>query len=223
MSANLRLRRDSMIRGVVFDFDGTLVDSMKMIFETLNNSLSKRDLPTIELDLLGRMAGRSLSDIINAKMCVPEPTMEAIEKDVFDTYIEFCRTSCQLLPNVENTLKALKSRRVKLGLLTTTPWKPLNLVVRKLAIRNYFDIMLAKDDAKNKPSPEGLEQIITEFGIGKDECLYVGDSPIDVLTGKAAGIKTIAITTGVSTIEQLKENMPDSIITDLKQLLTLIN
>ena len=112
---------------------------------------------------------------------------------------------------------------MKLGLLTTTPWKPLKVVIRQLAIGKYFDIMLAKDDVKNKPDPDGLNQIITEFGIGKDECLYVGDSPIDVLTGKAAGVRTIAITTGVTTMEQLKEKTPDDIITDLKQLLTLVN
>ena len=212
-----------MIKGVVFDFDGTLVDSMKMIFEALNKALSTRKLPTISLDLLGRMAGRPLNDIVKSKMHIPDPTIEAIEKDVFKDYVEFCRKSCQLLPNVENTLKTLKSRQVKLGLFTTTPRKPLKVAVRRLAIGNYFDIMLAKDDANCKPDPDGLEQIIAEFGIRKDECLYVGDSPIDVLTGKAAGVRTIAVATGVATMEQLKENAPDSIITDLKQLLTLIS
>jgi phosphoglycolate phosphatase len=108
-------------------------------------------------------------------------------------------------------------------LLTTTPRRPLKVVVRKLAIGDYFNVMLAKDDAKSKPDPDGLKQIIAEFGISTDECLYVGDSPIDVLTGKAAGVRTIAITTGVTTMEQLKENTPDNIITDLEQLLTLIN
>lgn len=212
-----------MIKGVVFDFDGTLIDSMKMIFEALNEALNKRKLPKISLDLLGRMAGRPISDILNVETTVPEPIIKAIEKDVFNAYSEFCRTSCQLLPNVESTLKALRSKGVKLGLLTTTPRKPLKIVVRQLAIGKYFDIMLAKDEAKNKPDPNGLKQIITEFGIGTDECLYVGDSPIDVLTGKAAGVRTIAITTGVTTMEQLKEKTPDDIITDVEQLLELVN
>ena len=212
-----------MIKGVVFDFDGTLVDSMKMIFEALNEALRNRNLRTIGLDLLGRMAGLPLSDIIKAKMCVPESTIKAIEKDVFKAYVGFCSKSCRLLPNVENTLKILKAKHVKLGLFTTTPRNPLKVAVRRLAIGNYFDVMLAKDDAKNKPDPDGLEQIITEFGIGKNECLYVGDSPIDVLTGKAAGVRTIAVATGVATMEQLRENGSDGIITNLKQLLTLIN
>jgi HAD superfamily hydrolase (TIGR01509 family) len=211
-----------MIKGVVFDFDGTLLDSMKIIFEALNEALSKRNLQKISLDLLGRMAGRPLSDIIKAKMYVPEHTIEAIEKDLFKAYVNFCRTSCQLLPNVENTLKTLKSKHVKLGLLTTTPREPLKVAVKRLAISNYFDIMLAKDEAKSKPDPDGLNQIITEFGVNRDECLYVGDSPIDILTGKAAGIRTIAVTTGLATVEQLKENAPDDIITNLEQLLMLI-
>ena len=211
-----------MIKGVVFDFDGTLLDSMKIIFEALNEALSKRNLQKISLDLLGRMAGRTLSDIIKAKMHVPEQTIEAIEKDLFKAYVNFCRTSCQLLPNVENTLKTLKSKHVKLGLLTTTPREPLKVAVRRLAIGNYFDIMLAKEDAKSKPDPDGLNQIITEFGVHRDECLYVGDSPIDILTGRAAGIRTIAVTTGLATVEQLKENAPYDIITNLEQLLMLI-
>ena len=111
---------------------------------------------------------------------------------------------------------------MKLGLLTTTPREPLKVAVRRLAIGNYFDIMLAKEDAKSKPDPDGLNQIITEFGVSRDECLYVGDSPIDILTGKAAGTRTIAVTTGLATVEQLKENAPDGIITDLEQLLMLI-
>src|SRR5208283_5698369 len=98
---------------------------------------------------------------------------------------------------------------LKLGVLTTTPRKPLESVVKRFALQGYFDIMLAMEDAKSKPNPDGLEQIIREFGISKDECLYVGDSPIDVLTGKAAGVKTIAVTTGITTLEQLKEKAPD--------------
>jgi len=103
-----------MIKVVVFDFDGTLVGSMKMIFEALNAALSKRGLPAIELDLLGARAS-------------------------------------------------------------------------------------------------------------KDECLYVGDSPIDVLTGKAAGIRTVAIPTGATKMEQLRENKPDITITDMNQLLKYID
>src|SRR4030067_2266710 len=130
-----------MIKGVVFDFDGTLVDSMKMIYKTLNDALGKRGLPTIELDLLGRMAGRPISSIVGVKVNVPESTIEAIEKDVFRAYVRYCRTNCQLLPNVEKTLKILKSRGVKLGLLTTTPKKPLEIVAKKLALMGYFDVM----------------------------------------------------------------------------------
>lgn len=212
-----------MIKVVVFDLDGTLVDSMKMIFEALNDALSKRDLPAIELNLLGQVAGRPLRNIVLTKTYVAESAIQAIEKDVFEAYMQFCRTSCQLLPNVEKTLKTLKSRGMKLGLFTTTPRKPLEVVVEKLALDDYFDVMLAKEDVRNKPDPDGLEQIIRRLGVIKDECLYVGDSPIDVLTGKAAGIRTIAIPTGATTMEQLRENKPDIIINNMIQLLKYVD
>lgn len=212
-----------MIRGIVFDFDGTIVDSMKMVFDALNDALKKKGLPTIELELLGRMAGLPVSEIINAKTYVSESTAKEIEKDVFEAYVKFCKTSCQLLPHVEKTLKDLKSRKMKLGLLTTTPRKPLEAVANKFSLENYFDIMLAKEDVKNKPNPDGIQKIITKFEILKDECLYVGDSPIDVQTGKAAGVKTIAVTTGIATAEQLKETKPNGVIADLEQLSTYVN
>ena len=212
-----------MIKGIVFDFDGTIVDSTNMVFKVLNDALKKRSLPTIEIELLGRMSGLPVGDIVNTKTYISESTAKEIEKDVFDAYSVFCRTSCQLLPQVENTLKTLKSKQIKIGLLTATPSKSLQAVAEKFSLNDYFDIILAKGDAKNKPDPEGLEKIITEFGIEKDECLYVGDSPIDILTGKAAGIKTIAVTTGLATIQQLKEAKPDNIIPNLDRLLTYVN
>lgn len=212
-----------MIKGVVFDFDGTIVDSMRMVFDVLNTSLKKRDLPLIEVELLGQMAGKPLIDIISVKTQISESDAKEVEKDVFLAYTSFCRSSCQLLPNVESTLKTLKIKGIKLGLLTTTPKRPLKAVADKFSLDSYFDIMLAKEDAKNKPNPEGLERIIRKFGITKEECVFVGDSPIDILTGKAAGIKTLAVTTGIATIKQLKEVNPDGIISDLGALLDYVN
>jgi len=212
-----------MIKAIVFDFDGTIVNSMKMIFETLNEALKKRGLPTIEVELLGQMAGLPLIDIISTKAQITESVAKEVEKDVFDAYTVFCSSSCQLLPHVESTLKALKSKKIKLGLLTTTPTKPLKAVAEKFSLNNYFDIMVAKEDAKNKPNPEGLERIIEEFGVRKDECLYVGDSPIDILTGKAAGIKTVAVRTGIATAEQLEAVKPDIVIPSLEKLLIYVN
>jgi pyrophosphatase PpaX len=212
-----------MIKGVVFDFDGTILDSMQMVFDTLNDALRKRGLPPIEIEVLGRMAGLPVIEIISSKAKITEATAKEVEKDVFEVYTAFCRTSCQLLPHVESILKTLKSKQIKLGLLTTTPRKPLRAVAEKFSLMSYFDIMVAKEDAKNKPDPEGLERVIKEFGIRKDECLYVGDSPIDILTGKAAGVKTIAVTTGIATVEQLEVAKPDGIIPNLEKLLIYVN
>ncbi len=212
-----------MIRGIVFDFDGTIVDSMQMVFNALNDALKKQSLPAIEVELLGCMAGLPLVDIISAKAQISESAAKEVEKEVFESYTSFCRIRCQLLPQVESTLKTLKSKRIKLGLFTTTPIKPLMVVEKKFSLKDYFDIIIAKEDAKNKPNPEGLNKIIAEFGIKKDECLYVGDSPIDILTGKAAGVKTIAVTTGLATLEQLKEANPDWIISSLEKLLIYVD
>lgn len=212
-----------MIKGVVFDFDGTLVDSMKLIHKVFNDALKKQGLPLIELDLLGRMAGRQIGEIIRLKVDVLESTVEEIRQDMFEGYMAGCKTDCQLFPNVRSVLKELKSRGIKLGIFTTTPRRPLEFVINRFGLKDYFDISLAKEDVKSKPNPYGLERIIKEFGIRKDECLYVGDSPADILAGKAAGVKTIIIPTGVSTIEHLKEKNPDIIITDLEQLLTYLN
>jgi HAD superfamily hydrolase (TIGR01509 family) len=213
----------SMIKGIVFDFDGTIVDSMMMVFNALNDALRKRSLPEIEVEHLGQMAGLPLVDIIRAKNYISESTAKEVEKEVFEQYVEFCTKSCRLLPNVMITLKTLKNKQKKLGLLTTTPRKPLMSVAEKFSLQDYFDIMLAKEDGKNKPDPEGLERIIKEFGVEKNECLYVGDSPIDILTGKAAEIKTVAVVTGIATVQQLRKTKPDYIVPSIEKILNYID
>ncbi|MFH1327367.1 MAG: HAD family hydrolase [Candidatus Bathyarchaeota archaeon] len=212
-----------MIKGVVFDFDGTLVDTMDLIHRALNDALKKRDLPLVNADLLGRMAGRPVAEIMRVTTDVLDSAVRDVEQDIFDMYIQFCKTDCELLPNVKDVLKVLKSKGVKLGLFTTTPRRPLESAINRLGLKNYFDISLAKEDVKNKPNPDGLERIIEAFGIKKDECLYVGDSPSDIQAGNAAGIKTVAIPTGLSTAEHLREENPDLFITDLAQLLKYID
>jgi len=212
-----------MIKGVVFDFDGTLIDSMKLIYRVFNDALKKRGLPQIELDLLGRMAGRPIAEIMRLKADVSESTVKEVQQDMFEGYMQYCKTDCQLLPNARSVLEELRSRGIKVGLFTTTPRMPLEVVINRFGLEDYFDIILAKEDVKTKPNPEGLERIIREFNIRKEEGLYVGDSPADILAGKAAGVKTIIIPTGISTTEHLKEKNPDSMITDLEQLLTYLD
>jgi HAD superfamily hydrolase (TIGR01509 family) len=212
-----------VIKGVVFDFDGTLVDSMRLIYRVLNEALKKQGLPLIELDLLGRMAGRTLAEIIRLKSDISESGLKEIRKELFDGYMQGCKTDCPLLPNVINVLKELKSRGIKLGIFTTTPRKPLDTVMNRFKLKDYFDILMAKENVKSKPNPDGLVRIIEEFGIRKEECLYVGDSPTDILAGKAAGVKTVVIPTGISTVEQLKEKSPDIVITDLIQVLKYLD
>jgi len=206
---------------VIFDFDGTILDSMQFILNETNRALTKRGLGQIGPDLLARMAGHKLSDILKAEMKIPHRVLEEVEKEVFESYMN-CHGECSLFPNTKRTLRHLRLNGAKLALLTTTPKAAVNHHIDRLDLRDFFDIILAREDiSKCKPNPEGILQIARTMETKTTDCVYVGDSPADIAAGRAAGTKTVGVLTGLSSREQLRKEKPDLLVNSISDLVSM--
>ena len=200
------------------------MNSMHVIHEALNFVLEKLNLPTIEAKLLGKKAGRPLTEILKEK--IPEietSTIRKVEKEIYRKYLEVSFSKCRPFPEVKQVLEQLILRGFKLAIVTTTPRIPVERDLTRFGLKRYFNAIITREDVKNyKPSPEVLLKATNLLNVKMDECVLVGDSPIDIKTGKASGVKTIAVLTGLCGEEALRKEKPDWIIRKLDELLEIL-
>lgn len=202
---------------IIFDFDGTLVDLDRFIESYTRNFLAENNLPTPPIL-------KEFYKEINAGTVDVDPSL--IEKFKADWKESMVR-DIPLIEGVEETVKSLKERRIKLGIVSTGYTERLNRILEAKGLRDYFDVLVGKEDVENqKPDPEGILKAIQGLNIDPRKALYVGDNKVDVIAGKAAGAKTVFFTINKPYAESLKpwleENKPDYIMESLEDLSKIV-
>lgn len=130
--------------------------------------------------------------------------------------------SC-LFPRAESVLAYLKNKGYKLAVASNRPTEFSWILIRHLKIARYFDYVLCADRLKYiKPHPEILNRIMRKFSFSPDDTLYIGDMVIDAQAGRRAGIKTVIVTTGSSTKQEIEKQRPYRIIGRFAKLLKLL-
>lgn len=198
---------------IIFDFDGTLVDLDRFIESYTGNFLLKNNIST-------SLSLKEFYQEINAGTADLDPAL--IEKFKADWKVSMVR-DIPLIEGVEETVKSLKERGFKLGIVSTGYTERLNKILEAKGLRKYFDILIGKEDVENqKPDPEGILKAIQRLVIDPEKAFYVGDNQVDVIAGKAAGVKTAFLAINKPYAEYLKpwleENKPDYIIEGFESL-----
>jgi HAD superfamily hydrolase (TIGR01509 family) len=130
-----------------------------------------------------------------------------------------------LKSGVKRTLRALKEKGIKIGIVTGRMSKGDGkwLELRRLNIHQYIDAMVTAAEAPSKPAPDGLISCVKALGLSTEECVYVGDSRLDMRAGKKAGLLTAGIVTGVAGKESLIKEGPDFILGEVSELLNYLS
>jgi HAD superfamily hydrolase (TIGR01509 family) len=216
------------IKGVIFDLDGTIIDSLETYTQAFNRGLEQlheEPIPKNELAALLN-TGLGLKDTIMKRYSsLDQETAEKYFEEIRDAYLELEKEGVRLQPGAREVLSRLKARGVKIGIVTgrTTSGEGRWHELRRLNAAQFIDVMITgADSARNKPAPDGLIKCIRELGLSAQECVFVGDSQADLLTGKAAGVKTIGITTGVAEKGALTLEKPNAIIDSMAELTSWI-
>ncbi len=206
------------IKLVIFDLDGTLVDAYPAISQSVNHTLQKLNYPRRDALTIKRAVG--WGDVSLLKPFVkPKDLKHAVRIYRHHHKTALVRYS-RLLPHVKNILNYLRKKGYKLAVASNRPTKFSLILIRHLGIKKYFDYLLCSDKLKHaKPNPLILNKIRQKLKVSALESLYVGDMVIDALAGKRAKIKTIIVTTGSSTKQEIKKARPFRIITGIKELL----
>lgn len=204
------------IKCVLFDLDGTLIDSIPLIRESFRYAAREVLGSEIPDKLLLANVGKPL-----------EEQMEAIDRRKARELVEAYRKYNHLhhdekvrcYPGIKKLLDKLKRKSVKVGVVTS---KSRYLALRGLEvckIIEHIDSLIAADDVSiHKPFPEPIIRCLENLNCSIDEGIFIGDSPFDIRAGKDAGLYTIAVPFGPFTIEQLKAESPDEICFSVEDL-----
>ncbi len=207
------------IKAVIFDMDGTLVDSADIILGAFKHVLDSIGQPYDEA-IVRTYIGRTLKDTYGSL----SPEHDAL--DLINAHISWQKENQHLLKQfagVQELLTELKQRNIKLGLFTSTLRQRVERELNTLELIRYFDAIICGDDiSKPKPDKQGVVRTAELLGVKLSETVLVGDAEHDILSGKNAGVTTIAITHGFGTKEALKKAGADYIVNNLKELFALI-
>lgn len=213
-----------MIKAVIFDLDGTLLDTSRDIHKVLNASLKKFSVPEISLEQTINFVGNG------AKKLVERAAGEKYASLAPSIYADFSKAfaKCEnsltaLYDGEEYVLNRLKADGIKLAVLTNKPQKAAENVCKKHLEKFGFDCICGQtEDMPLKPDPQSTLKIIENFGIEKSECIFVGDGETDVLTAANAGIKCISVLWGYRKKEHLKAAGAEIFVNSFAELLSAI-
>lgn len=207
---------------IIFDVDGTLVDSRKDIVEAVNFTLSKLGLPEKPPELIVSYIGTGTRDLLNKSLGSKNYSFAEEAFEIFSEYFpKHSADESSLYPHVEEILKYFKNKR-KL-VITNRNRKFAEITLRKLGIKNYFEEIVGGDDVNcMKPSACPLDRLSSKIEMKKSKTIIVGDMDIDIRTGKNFGIKTCWVTYGLGNREDIEKIKPDYIIDDIIELKNII-
>ncbi len=210
-----------MIRGIIFDFDGTLIDSYEAIAESLNLVRTSVSLPPFTLEEVRLMVGHGLEHLI--EKAIGAGRVEEGVRLFRQSYATLCERKTSILPQVKQTLDTLDARGYQMAIASNKPSYFARDILRALEFDHLFAEVLGPNDVERpKPDPEMLEIIIMRVGLSPEEVVYVGDMPLDVEVGRRAGVAVFAVPTGSATRDALLQARPDRLLQRFSDLLTFL-
>ena len=210
---------------VIFDLDGTLLNTIEDLAEAVNHVLELRGFPLHTVSEYRRMVGHGIRNLI--RQALP-PTME-----VKDAYVEACVADFRAYysahidvhtrpyPGMVELLNELHAKGVKLAVASNKFQEGTEYLIHEFFPDVDFVAILGnRDGFPLKPAPEVVEEVLAKAGVPKEAAVMVGDSPTDMLTAANGGIDAIAVSWGYRTKEDLTGN---TIVDSVEQLRELLN
>jgi len=215
---------------VMFDLDGTLVETAPEIMDAVNDTMRRFALPEVTQQQVNDWIGHGTRELlVQALADSTASTVDAVRASellarvvpVYDSYYnQRCGTRSQLYPQVRETLQALRIQGVKLAVVTNKEGRYTEVVMQAHSLSPLFDAVVSGDTLPTKkPNPAGVAHCLAQFGVAADRALFVGDSSIDAATARNAGVPVWLLPYGYNMGQPIEACAPDRVIPDFSVLL----
>ncbi|MFC7688196.1 pyrophosphatase PpaX [Ureibacillus sp. GCM10028918] len=208
------------MKALLFDFDGTLLNTNDLIIQTFMNVLEER--------FPGQYSPKDCMDFIGPSL---KETFEQITPNEVEDMIEKYRqwnyanhdTLVTEYDGVVSTLEKLKMQGIRLAIVSTKRRDTIEKGLDLMGAKHFFEFWVGVDSVKNvKPDPEPVLLAIEKLGVKKEDVMMIGDNYHDIEAGKNAGVKTAGVAWSIKGEEYLRQFKPDYILQHMSDLLTIV-
>jgi phosphoglycolate phosphatase len=215
-----------MKKAIIFDLDGTLLDTLTDIMESVNNVLDKYEFPTHKMQAYKYFIGNGIE--VLTRKAFPKDITESEFRNYFqEVKQEYeSRQTLRTKPynGIEEMLNKLLEKGISISILSNKPDEFAKPTVKHFFPNIKFDIVFgSRNGVERKPSPDAVFEILEKLNFQKEDCFFVGDTAIDMQTSVNAGVDGIGVSWGFRTIEELQENGAKHIIDTPNEIFELIN
>jgi phosphoglycolate phosphatase len=213
---------------ILFDLDGTLVDSAPDLALALNLTLKRLGRNTFETETIRGWVGNGAQTLVKRGLSgsrefdeglCPDQVAEALEIFLEEYTNNLCETTVTY-PGVDTTLRRLKAKGYRLVLVTNKPYAFIQPLLAGLGLADMFELCLGGDSlAERKPHPMPLLHVSEQLDVCVSECVMVGDSKNDIVAAKSAQMHCVGVTYGYNYGEAIHDYDPDRVVEEFVQLL----
>ncbi|MBV6825728.1 phosphoglycolate phosphatase [Pseudomonas sp. PD9R] len=226
MSGFEQLFPGSLPRLVMFDLDGTLIDSVPDLAAAVDNMLLKLGRKPAGIESVREWVGNGAPVLVRRALAgsIDHSAVDDVEAEhALEIFMQAYGESHELTvvyPGVRDTLKWLHKQGVEMALITNKPERFVAPLLDQMKIGRYFRLIIGGDTLpQKKPDPAALFFVMKMTNIPASQSLFVGDSRSDVLAAKAAGVKCVALSYGYNHGRPIAEESPTLVIDDLRKLI----
>ena len=194
-------------KAVIWDLDGTLLDTLEDLKNSVNFGLDKFNMPNITLEMTRRFVGNGVGRLI--QLAVPEGTDKDTEAKVLDVfkahYEEHSLDATKPYDGVVEVLKALKAAGYKMAIVSNKIENAVGELSEKFFPRLIDEAIGETPDVPKKPAPDMIFKALDKLGVSKEEAIFIGDSDVDVATGINSGLDMLTVLWGFRDEDELIE------------------
>jgi HAD superfamily hydrolase (TIGR01549 family) len=220
----VELCRPLAAKAVLFDLDGTLIDSVGAYLEVARIAARPHGLEVTEQQVRHALASGSnfWKGVVPADRNDADAIMKALSAHARREWPRVLLEHGKAFEGIARTLDAIKRLGIRLGIVSGAQPEVLELL-RKDGVLDRFDaIVLGADVSRRKPDPEGIVKCLGELGVAPVAAVYVGDTPVDIQASRAAGVRAVAVLSGAADSAMLSAHWPDRLLSSHARLAEIV-
>lgn len=215
-----------MYKAVIFDLDGTLVDTLYDLADAVNVGLKLAGLPTHDINEYRYFVGRGRDNLVKRAMGEYFDEEKAqIVRDTFDSYYaEHCNDNVRAYEGCAKMLSKLSALGIKTAVLSNKPDEFVAQILSNVYPEHSFTAAWGKrSQYPTKPNPSAFNALLDELGAAPQDCLYIGDSDVDVYTARNANVDMLGVEWGFRGKEELLNAGAEKVVSAAAEILEYIN